>query len=62
MALRTVEPSSEKMSHRRQRVNDTKYTPVRSACTVIAMKLAAWGEIGILRTISISNLTLLFIL
>ena len=61
MGLRRVPPSSEKMSHRRHRRNVAKCVPVRSACKVVAMRYI-WMVDSILTTISISNLTLVFIL
>ena len=54
MTLRRLPPSSEKMSHRRHKRNEAKYTPIRSACKVVAMIYALMTE-SIISMISTSN-------
>ena len=55
MGLRRVPPSSEKMSHRRHRRNEAKYTPARNASKVRAV-MNVWMVDSISGTTSTSNL------
>lgn len=48
--LRSIPPSSEKTSHRRQMRNKAKYAPVMTACTVIAVMYAPTDD-GISSTV-----------
>jgi len=61
MGLRRVPPLSEKMSHRRHTRNEVKYTPVKSACKVVAMVNALMTD-NIWSTTATCNLTRMFIL